>query len=169
VDREELGVLSRYPAVSRRLLTADEYHRMAEAGILTEEDDVELIEGELVAIAPIGGEHVATTNALTRLLVMAVGDRGIAALLDDRSRPNHGIHATQGTSAKRTQTYVGFQPTNRERWMRRGDLQSCATKASLAGWKPTLRSLSLLRCYLQLPSVKYMIPKNRGKADCHND
>ena len=60
MDREELGVLSRYPAVSRRLLTADEYHRMAEAGILTEEDHVELIEGELVAMAPIGSEHVAT-------------------------------------------------------------------------------------------------------------
>jgi hypothetical protein len=87
VDREELGVLSRYPAVSRRLLTVDEYHRMAEAGILTEEDDVELIERELVAMAPIGSEHVATTNAFTRLLVTAVGDRGIAALLDDRSRP----------------------------------------------------------------------------------
>src|ERR1700722_20327400 len=42
-------------------------------------------------------------------------------------------------------------------------------KASLACWKPTLRSLSLLRCYLELPPVKYTIPKNRGKADCHND
>ena len=64
---------------------------------------------------------------------------------------------------------VGFQPTNRERWMRRGDLQSCTTKASFVGWKPTLRSLPLHRSYLELPPVKYMIPKNRAKADCHND
>ena len=79
-EREELGVLSRYPATPRRLLTADEYHRMGEARILTEDDRVELIEGELVAMAPIGSEHVAATNSLTRLLVLAVGERGIVSV-----------------------------------------------------------------------------------------
>ena len=80
MDREDLGVLSRYPAAPRRLLTVDEYHRMGEAGILTEDDRVELIEGELVEMAPIGSEHVAATNSLTRLLVLAVGDRGIVSV-----------------------------------------------------------------------------------------
>jgi Uma2 family endonuclease len=80
VDREELGVLSRYPAALRRLLTVDEYHRMGEAGILTDDDRVELIEGELVAMAPIGSEHVAATNALNHLLVLAVGDLGIVSV-----------------------------------------------------------------------------------------
>ena len=92
MDREELGVLSRYPAALRRLLTVDEYHRMGEAGILTDDDRVELIEGELVAMAPIGSEHVAATNALTHLLVLAVGDRGIVSVqnpvrLTRRSEP----------------------------------------------------------------------------------
>jgi Uma2 family endonuclease len=92
VDREELGVLSRYPATPRRLLTVDEYHRMGEAGILTEHDRVELIEGELVAMAPIGSEHIAATNSLNRLLVLAVGDRGIVSVgnpvrLTQRSEP----------------------------------------------------------------------------------
>lgn len=80
VDRAEPGVLSRYPAVPRRLLTVEEYHRMADAGILTEDDRVELIEGELVAMAPIGSEHIAATNALNRLLVLAVGERGIVSV-----------------------------------------------------------------------------------------
>jgi Uma2 family endonuclease len=80
VDHEELGLLSRYPAVPRRLLTVDEYHRMGEVGILTEDDRVELIEGELVAMAPIGSEHIAASNALNRLLVVAVGDRGIVSV-----------------------------------------------------------------------------------------
>ena len=93
VDREELGLLSRCPATPRRLLTVDEYHRMGDAGILTDDDRVELIEGELVAIAPIGSEHVATTNALNRLLMMAVGDRGIVSVgnpvrLDRRNEPH---------------------------------------------------------------------------------
>ena len=92
MDREGLSVLSRYPATPRRLLTVDEYHRMGEVGILTDDDRVELIEGELVAMAPIGSEHVAATNALTRLLVLAVGDRGIVSVqnpvrLTRRSEP----------------------------------------------------------------------------------
>jgi len=41
----------------RRPLTVDEYHRMGEAGILTEDDHVELIEGELLAATPIGPPH----------------------------------------------------------------------------------------------------------------
>ena len=64
MDREELGLLNRYPAAPRRLLTVDEYHRMGEVGILTEDDRVELIEGELVAMAPIGSEHIAASNSL---------------------------------------------------------------------------------------------------------
>lgn len=80
MDREDLGLLSRYPAAPRRLLTVDEYHRMGEAGILTGDDRVELIEGELVAMAPIGSEHIAATNALNRLLVLAIGDRGIVSV-----------------------------------------------------------------------------------------
>jgi hypothetical protein len=80
MDRGDLGLLSRYPAAPRRLLTVDEYHLMGEVGILTDDDRVELIEGELVAMAPINSEHIAATNALTRLLVLAVGDRGIVSV-----------------------------------------------------------------------------------------
>ena len=80
MDREELGLLNRYPAAPRRLLTVDEYHQMGEAGILTEDDRVELIEGELVAMAPIGSEHIAASNSLNRLLVLAVGDHGIVSV-----------------------------------------------------------------------------------------
>jgi Uma2 family endonuclease len=80
IDRDELSLLDRHRPVPRRLLTVDDYHRMGEAGILTDDDRVELIEGELVAMAPIGSEHAAACNALTRLLVLAVGDRGIVAV-----------------------------------------------------------------------------------------
>ncbi len=76
----DLGLLSRYPAAPRRLLTVDEYHRMGDVGILTEDDRVELIEGELVAMAPIGSDHAATSNSLTRLLVQVVGNRAIVSV-----------------------------------------------------------------------------------------
>jgi Uma2 family endonuclease len=88
----ETGLLTRNPWVVRRPLTVAEYHRMGEVGILTEDDRVELIEGELVAMSPIGSVHAGTSNTLTRRLVQVVGDRGIVAVgnpvqLDDLSEP----------------------------------------------------------------------------------
>jgi Uma2 family endonuclease len=88
----EIGLLTRNPWVARRALTVAEYHRMGEVGILTERDRVELIEGELIAMSPIGSEHAGTVNALNRLLVQAVGERGVVAVqnpvrLDDLSEP----------------------------------------------------------------------------------
>lgn len=43
----------------RRLFTVDEYHKIVEAGVLTESDRVELIRGEIVQISPIGFRHAA--------------------------------------------------------------------------------------------------------------
>jgi Uma2 family endonuclease len=88
----ETDLLTRNPWVARRALTVAEYHRMGEVGILTEDDRVELIEGQLIAMSPIGSEHAGTVNALNRRLVLAVGDRGVVAVqnpvqLDDRSEP----------------------------------------------------------------------------------
>jgi Uma2 family endonuclease len=63
--------------ITRRRFTVDEYHRMAEAGILGEDDRVELLEGEIVEMSPIGWRHQACVDRFTRLLVMALQDRAI--------------------------------------------------------------------------------------------
>jgi Uma2 family endonuclease len=85
-------ILPTNPWVARRRIDVDEYHRMGEAGILTREDRVELIEGELVAMSPIGSEHSGTVNVLNRMLVRAVGDRALVSVqnpvrLDRYSEP----------------------------------------------------------------------------------
>ena len=54
-------------AEKQRLFTADEYHALAEAGILTEDDRVELIDGQIIAMSPIGSLHVHCVNRLNRL------------------------------------------------------------------------------------------------------
>ncbi len=53
--------------VDKRLITVEEYHKMAEVGILTEKR-IELIEGEIIKMSPIGSKHAAYVNHLNRLL-----------------------------------------------------------------------------------------------------
>jgi Uma2 family endonuclease len=55
-------------------LDVDAYHRMADAGILGTHDRVELIDGELIDMAPIGQSHASMVSRLTRAFVLA-GDR----------------------------------------------------------------------------------------------
>lgn len=53
-------------SVYRHRLTVTDYHAMADAGILTEQDRVELIDGELIDMAPIGPQHADLTDYLLR-------------------------------------------------------------------------------------------------------
>jgi len=59
----------------RRRFTMEEYYRLAEVGILRPRERVELIEGEIVQMSPIGLRHAASVVALTRRLILAAGDR----------------------------------------------------------------------------------------------
>lgn len=63
--------------VLKRRFTVDEYYRMAEAGILHEDDRIELIEGEIVQMAPIGSNHASNVDRLNRLFFERVGRRAI--------------------------------------------------------------------------------------------
>jgi Uma2 family endonuclease len=64
-------------AVSRRRFTADDYQRMGQAGILRREDHVELIDGEIIAMTPIGTRHCASVDRANRALVTKAGDSAI--------------------------------------------------------------------------------------------
>ena len=62
------------PAIyQRHRLTVADYHRIGKAGILSEDDRVELIEGEMVDMAPIGSEHAAVVKRLVRLFDRVIG------------------------------------------------------------------------------------------------
>ena len=61
--------------VRRRRFTVEEYYRMAEVGILTERDRVELIEGEIIEMSPIDLRHSLCVSALHGRLSRAIGER----------------------------------------------------------------------------------------------
>ena len=81
---------------ARRYFTIDEYHRMGEAGILNEHDRVELIEGEILRMSPIGSRHAACVNRLIRQRTNLIGDRAIVSpqnpiVLSDLSEPEPDV------------------------------------------------------------------------------
>ncbi len=91
MDTNEVDVLSRHPVLRHRLTVRD-YHRLGEAGILGEDDRVELLEGQLVDMSPIGPRHSLAIDTLNELLVMAFAGRASVRVqnpitLDDSSEP----------------------------------------------------------------------------------
>jgi Uma2 family endonuclease len=69
-----------------RLFTVSEYHRMAEAGVFTEDDRVELIEGEVVDMSPIGPRHAACVKKLASLVRDRVSSRALIVGVQDPIR-----------------------------------------------------------------------------------
>lgn len=77
---------------ARYRFTVREYHRMGKAGIFTEDDRVELLDGEIVQMAAIGKRHAYTVRSLIRLMsqgysVHAVIDAQNPLRLSDLSEP----------------------------------------------------------------------------------
>jgi Uma2 family endonuclease len=77
MDGNRPGLLERAPWVRRHKPDVSAYYRMAETGILTREDCVELIEGEIVDTVPTGSPHGGAVNALLNRFVGAAQDKAI--------------------------------------------------------------------------------------------
>lgn len=68
--------------LQRHQLNVTDYYRMAQAGILGEDDRCELIDGEIIDMAPIGSEHASTVKRLLRRFQHAVGNTAIVSIQD---------------------------------------------------------------------------------------
>lgn len=78
--------------IAQRSFTVDEYYCMAEAGILSEDDRVELIEGKVITMSPIGSRHAACVKRINQCLSDQVGQKALVSVqdpihLDDYSEP----------------------------------------------------------------------------------
>ena len=86
--------------ILKRLFTVGEYHQMIEAGILAEDDQIELIKGEVVAMSPIGSRHAACVKRLNRLFAERLGKLALISVqdpihLDEHSEPEPDLALLQ--------------------------------------------------------------------------
>jgi Uma2 family endonuclease len=63
--------------VIKKRFTVDEYHRMGETGIFGPEDRLELIDGEILEMSPIGQRHASRVARATTLFVRTLGDKAV--------------------------------------------------------------------------------------------
>ena len=74
-----------------RRFTVDEYYRMAEAGIIGRDERVELVDGRVVAMSPIGSPHAWCVNRLVGIFAPMIGSIRIGVRnpirLSDRCEP----------------------------------------------------------------------------------
>ena len=86
---------------SRRRFTTEEYHQMAAAGIFSEDDRVELLQGEIVEMSPIGSRHAACVNRLNQIFSARLGQQAIVSVqnpirLSDYSEPEPDLALLHG-------------------------------------------------------------------------
>jgi Uma2 family endonuclease len=68
--------------VRRKKFTVDEYEQMGRAGILREDDRVELVDGEIVEMTPIGSQHAGCVKGTANLFARRAGDRAVVSVQD---------------------------------------------------------------------------------------
>jgi Uma2 family endonuclease len=98
-------------SIARWQFSVTDYVSMREVGILREDDNVELIDGEVRPMAPIGPFHAAITNLLVKLITQQLGDRAIVSIqnpvnLNMYSQPQPDIAVLQ----PRDDFYVSAHP-----------------------------------------------------------
>jgi Uma2 family endonuclease len=78
---------------AKHRFTVEEFRKMGEAGIFAEDDRMELVEGEIVEMTPIGWRHVESVNALTGVLADLRGSgRFVVSVQNPLVLGEHGEH-----------------------------------------------------------------------------
>ena len=98
--------------IARHCFTVAEFERMGEAGVFPYGARLELIEGEIVEMSPIGSRHAACVKFLSRFMNRAVGDIALVSTqdpiqLDEFSEPQPDVALLR----LRDDFYRGAHPT----------------------------------------------------------
>src|SRR5579883_1110083 len=103
------------PTVAVRRLSVQDYHQMAESGILQPDERVELLEGQMIQMAAKGTAHSAAVTRIERLLRHRLGNQVLLRFqdpvrLNDYSEPEPDVAVVQPN----TMLYEDHHPTPSE-------------------------------------------------------
>lgn len=121
--------------VTRRF-TVDDFYRMAKVGILTEDDRVELVEGQIVEMAPIGDRHAADVARLTSVFGAQLAGRAIVLVQNPlRLDPPPSPFRTSFFSGRAATTTKVVAPLllASSCWLRSPTRQWCTTEGPSSG------------------------------------
>lgn len=65
---------------TKHRFTVEQYSKMGEVGIFGMEQRMELIEGEIIEMSPIGAKHAGSINRLNRIFASLVGNQAIISI-----------------------------------------------------------------------------------------
>jgi len=107
-----MGALDHLPPPLKRHRMTAAHQQMGTAGVLPADLHVELIDGEIIEMAPIGSRHWAMVNRLDELLRQTVSKHAIVSTqssfrLDDFSEPQPDLALFR----RRDDFYAGALPT----------------------------------------------------------
>lgn len=85
-----METIERTQAVRKHRFTVEEFHKMGDAGIFGENNRVELIDGEVVEMSPMGWRHVWYVNAFNMLLASRAEGRYIVSVQNPLIISEHG-------------------------------------------------------------------------------
>ena len=96
----------------RHRLTVSDYYRMAEVGILAPDARVELIDGDIIDMAPPGSLHADTVDHLNELLGRSVGDKAVVRIqnpvrLSELSEPQPDLSLLRRRDVRYRQNHPG--------------------------------------------------------------
>jgi Uma2 family endonuclease len=85
--------------ITRRKMSIDDYHRMFEVGIIGPDERVELINGEIIEMSPIGDRHLGIVSRINMLLAPRLAGKYIVHVqspikLNDNSEPEPDLIVT---------------------------------------------------------------------------
>jgi len=80
-------------APARRRITVGEFERMIAANVWPEDERIELIKGELIAMPPINARHAYAVDVLTQAFIRQLAGRVWVSALETRSRVASNKHS----------------------------------------------------------------------------
>ncbi|HID76703.1 MAG TPA: Uma2 family endonuclease [Planctomycetaceae bacterium] len=96
--------------VQRRRFTVDEYEQMTRAGVFHEDGRLELIEGEIIEMAPVGSRHAACVNRLNQVLGSRLGRTAIVSIQNPVRLTTHSQPQPDVAVLKRHDDFYEVQP-----------------------------------------------------------